>query len=89
MDAMWTQSFLVLRRTSSVHNVGKQQRSYMNVHTRPSHSGMFDKKYPPKPPPPERSRGMKLSLFTMVVIGLYYCANYAKDEKVERVINDA
>ena len=57
------------------------KRFYMNVHTRPSHSGMFDKENPPKPPSPKGSYIMKLVLLTSVAIGLNSWLGGSKTEK--------
>ena len=70
-------------RSSSIQNVGKAQqvRFYMNVHTRPSHSGMFDKENPPKPPSPKRSYTTKLMLLVSVAIGLNFWLRGSKEEE--------
>ena len=69
-------------RIASIQNIGNQQRRfYMNVHTRPSHSGMFDKENPPKPPSPKQSYAMKLALLASVAIGLNSWLGGSKEEE--------
>lgn len=60
-----------------------QTRSYMNVHTRPSHSGMFDKQNPPKPPSPKRSFLPKLVVGVALVFGIKYW-NERKEENKQQ-----
>lgn len=59
----------------------------MNVHTRPSHSGMFDKENPPKPSSSSSgsSYGITLFLCASMVVGLGYWVNDSKEPQNQGV----
>jgi hypothetical protein len=58
---------------------GQARRFYMNVHTRPSHSRMFDKRNPPKPPSNDSSYS-KLVFPVILGLGLAYWKFADSDE---------